>query len=217
MKTIIVLFFLVCLAGCTTLQQPEVAVKQPELLEQTSLPPVTSSFYKSSFRLVIRMLIDEEGKVLRAKFVNGSGNEEWDSAALESIEKWRFSPALYNDKPVKIWVNQIALIKIQEPMFWSISEILCNTFETASLVYDSLRSGKDFAEMAEKYSIAGSKAIKGYLGKVDINLYAGPIRDQIIKLKDNEFTEPIKYGDKYIIFKKHPMLSDLSAVQPYGG
>lgn len=217
MKTLMFLFCLVCLAGCTTFQQTEIGVRQPELLEQTSLPPISGSFYKNNFRLVIRMLIDEEGKVLNAKFVSGSGNEEWDSMALQSIGNWRFSPALMNNHPVKIWVNQIALVRIQEPVFWSISEILCGTYETAWMVYDSLKAGGNFADLAEKFSVAQSKNLKGYLGKVDINLYSAPIREKLTRLKDNEFTEPIQYGDRYIIFKKHPMMSELSILPAYGG
>lgn len=210
MKTLMFFICLICLAGCTTLKQPDVAVLQPELLEQSPLPPISGSFYKNNFRLVIRMLIDEEGKVLKAKFINGSGNEEWDSIALLSIGNWRFSPAKQNNKPVKIWVNQIALIRIQEPVFWALSEILCGTYENAWMVYDSLKAGGSFADLAGKYSVSETKAIKGYLGKVDVNLYSASIREKLLKLKDNEFTEPIKYGDKYIIFKKHPMMSNLS-------
>jgi TonB family protein len=213
MKTLVFLVCLVFLAGCTTFQQHDTAVTQPELLEQTSLPPISGSSFKNNFRLVIRMLIDEEGKVLKAKFIAGSGYEEWDSVALESICNWRFSPARINNNPVKIWVNQIAVIKLQEPMYWSISEILCPTLETANLVYDSLKAGGSFAELAAQYSVAETKAIKGYLGKVDVNLYSAPIREKLLKLRDNQFTEPIKYGDKYIIFKKHPLMSDLSLLQ----
>jgi TonB family protein len=217
MKTMLVFICLIFLAGCATLQQPETAVSQPELLEQTSLPPIEGTIFNNSLRLVIRMLIDEEGNVIKAKFINGSGNEEWDAVALESIAKWRFSPAKLNNKPIKIWVNQIALVKIQEPVFWAVSEILCGSYEEARSVYDSLIEGKDFSEMASRYSVSATKAIKGYLGKVDINMYSQPIREQIMKLKDNEFTKPIKYGSKFIIFKKHPMMSNLSVIPAYGG
>lgn len=212
MKTFLFFVCIVCLIGCSPVQQQNVTVTQPELLEQTALPPITGSMFKSNFRLNIRMLIDEEGQVLKARFIDGSGYQEWDSIALESIAKWRFTPARIDQKPVKIWVNQLAYVRIQEPVYFSISEILCPNLDIATKVFDSLQKGGDFAELAYKYSISQSREIKGYLGKVDINLYMFSIREYITKLKDNEYSRPIKYGEKYIIFKKNPMTADFSFV-----
>lgn len=210
MKTLLTFVCVLFIAGCSTVQPPETMVVQPELLEQTQLPPITGTFFNQNMRLTIRLLIDEEGNVKKAKFIDGSGNEEWDSVALLSIEKWRFTPARMNNKPVKLWVNQIALVKILEPVYLSMSEILCDSLETANFIYQALLRGENFEFLAAKYSKSPTRLLKGYIGKVDVNLYSTTLRAKILRLRDNEFSEPIKYGEKYIIFKRHALLSNVS-------
>jgi parvulin-like peptidyl-prolyl isomerase len=44
--------------------------------------------------------------------------------------------------------------------------------------------------------------MNGILGEVNINLYPENIRKPLGKLNVNGYTEPIKYGDLYAIFKR---------------
>ena len=210
MKSLLIFVCIVCLAGCSAVQQSETpTLIQPELLEQSPLPVINSFAYKQNMRLNIRLLINEDGHVQKARFIDGSGNAEWDSLALISITKWRFSPARLNNRPISLWVNQIALVRIEDPVYISLSAIICETYECATSVYDSLLKGHDFGELARQFSSAPSKAINGYLGRVDINCYSAAIRGEINRLKDDGFTSPLKFGDKYIILKRHALLSTI--------
>jgi TonB family protein len=51
----------------------------------------------------LKLLIDEKGNVAKAKVEQGV-KDMLDNAALEAAKKAKFSPAMLNNKPVKVWV-----------------------------------------------------------------------------------------------------------------
>ena len=53
-----------------------------------------------------------------------------------------------------------------------------------------------------RYSVDPTRKTNGLLGEVDINRYPENIRQKLARLKIDEFTESIKYGDLYVIFKR---------------
>lgn len=56
-------------------------------------------------RVLLRVLVDREGKSKSVEISGSSGSETLDRAAVEAIRLWRFSPAHYGDKPVESWVR----------------------------------------------------------------------------------------------------------------
>lgn len=57
-------------------------------------------------KVAVRVLLDEEGEPLKAIIENSSGsNAGFDETALEAAMKCRFTPALQNGNPVKIWIS----------------------------------------------------------------------------------------------------------------
>ena len=56
-------------------------------------------------RVVLRVLVDEEGKSKSVEVNDSSGSETLDRAAAEVIKRWRFSPARYGNKSVESWVK----------------------------------------------------------------------------------------------------------------
>ncbi|HEX9147402.1 MAG TPA: energy transducer TonB [Candidatus Binatia bacterium] len=56
-------------------------------------------------RVLLRVLVDQEGKSKTVEISGSSGSETLDRAAVEAIRLWRFSPAHYGDKPVESWVR----------------------------------------------------------------------------------------------------------------
>ena len=55
--------------------------------------------------VLLWLLIDEEGRVLRTEVKESSGHAALDDAALRAAPKMRFSPALNMDRKVKVWVQ----------------------------------------------------------------------------------------------------------------
>ena len=56
-------------------------------------------------RVLLRVLVDQEGKSKTVEISGSSGSEALDRAAVDAIRLWRFSPARYGDKPVESWVR----------------------------------------------------------------------------------------------------------------
>lgn len=56
--------------------------------------------------VIVNLLIDKDGSVEIAKILESHPVGVFDSAALDAVHSWRFSPAMYKAKPVKIWAKQ---------------------------------------------------------------------------------------------------------------
>lgn len=56
-------------------------------------------------RVLLRVLVDDQGRSKRVEINNSSGSEALDRAAAEAIKRWRFVPARYGDKAVESWIR----------------------------------------------------------------------------------------------------------------
>ena len=56
-------------------------------------------------RVLLRVLIDDQGKTRSVEINRSSGSDALDQAATEAIKLWRFHPARAGDRPVESWVS----------------------------------------------------------------------------------------------------------------
>jgi TonB family protein len=56
-------------------------------------------------RVLLRVLIDDQGKPKSVEINRSSGHDALDGAAAEAIKRWRFSPARAGETPVESWVS----------------------------------------------------------------------------------------------------------------
>jgi TonB family protein len=56
-------------------------------------------------RVLLHVLIDEQGKSKTVEVTRSSGSAALDRAAADAISRWRFHPARAGEKPVETWVN----------------------------------------------------------------------------------------------------------------
>ena len=56
-------------------------------------------------RVLLRVLIDDQGKAKSVEVSRSSGSDSLDQAATDAIKRWRFHPARAGDQPVESWVN----------------------------------------------------------------------------------------------------------------
>ncbi|QSZ42719.1 TonB family protein [Sulfurimonas aquatica] len=56
--------------------------------------------------VVINLLVGKDGSVELAKVLESQPVGVFDEAALNAVRTWRFSPAMYKAKPVKMWAKQ---------------------------------------------------------------------------------------------------------------
>jgi len=55
-------------------------------------------------KVVVKVLVDIDGKVIDAVIIKSSKNAELDRAALKAARQWIFSPAKQRDRYVRVWV-----------------------------------------------------------------------------------------------------------------
>lgn len=190
------------IAGCSIFKPDEPVLIQPKLIKQYALPPLTQSIYSDYFEFLCEMLIDTKGDVERAKLLTGSGDETWDTLAVQSLLKWKYQPAMLDGYPIKLLVRTKIRVMFSDPVFISLAEIELENSLLADSVYNELLKGKEFYELAGKYSVSPSRNNKGVLGDVNIKLYSKNIASVLFELKPGEFTKPLKYGEHFIIFKR---------------
>ena len=54
-------------------------------------------------KVFVMVLVDKEGNVEQIGEIRGA--EVFHEVVREAVPKWKFNPALQNDKPVKVWVS----------------------------------------------------------------------------------------------------------------
>jgi len=55
--------------------------------------------------VLLRVLVDEQGRSKKIEINRSSGSEALDRAAAEAIKRWRFVPARHGDQPVESWIR----------------------------------------------------------------------------------------------------------------
>lgn len=186
--------------GCSTSREAT-EYTPPALLLQTPLPafPPLHPLLKN---ISVALHIDSTGTVTAVKFLKGSLNPSWDSAAAQQIKMWRFTPALYEGKPITTWYRYQFSLVFTEPRTILLAEILCETKEVADSVYSLLQQSANFSEMAKRFSLADSRYNGGFLGEVNIYSYPKAVWSILEKLQPEEITPPIQRGQYYVIFKR---------------
>ena len=80
--------------------KPRVASRAPLEYPQEALKNGLKGY------VIINLLIAKDGSVELAKVLESKPTGVFDKAALNAVRAWRFSPAMYKAKPVKIWAKQ---------------------------------------------------------------------------------------------------------------
>lgn len=85
-------------AGPVTLSS-ELSVSCPKL--NAPAYPAISRRMGEEGKLVLRVELDENGQIDKAKVINSSGYERLDSAALTAVKSWQCNPSIRNGQPVR--------------------------------------------------------------------------------------------------------------------
>ena len=56
-------------------------------------------------RVLLRVLVDAQGKTKTVEVTLSSGTDALDRAAVDAIQRWHFSPARHRSQPVESWVK----------------------------------------------------------------------------------------------------------------
>lgn len=88
---------------------PEAAQSPPrfdvDYLENPAPPyPHLSRRLGEEGRVLVRVLVDQEGRPRTVALDSSSGHSRLDNAAIQTVRRWRFIPARHDDRPVSEWV-----------------------------------------------------------------------------------------------------------------
>jgi TonB family protein len=181
------------LAGCSATQQAETPSPTLELVSMTPLPPLKSIPLLGGVKMNLLLHVRQDGTVEYAKLLDPTGDEEWDSLAIQSIRQWHFAPPHREGTPSDVWVRQLVVVQIQKPIIMTLAELAVPTRQEADSLYALLEKG------APPESI-----FKQSPKTVDIAIYPARVRDALKKLRENELTQPVRVGDTYRIYKRLP-------------
>ena len=201
MKHLMLFFPLMFIAACSSTQQ-STDITYPALIYQVPLPPFPRPVSIMSLRIPMQIHVTKDGSVDDVEFLSSSGSDEWDAAAKTAIHHWRYSPARTEGQMINIWLHQTAVVTFSEPQYIFLAEILCGSSEQADSVYALLQHGAVFSDLVQQFSIASSRSKKGELGTVNVQTYPDHIKKMLTRLSMDRYTEPVKYGEGYAVFKR---------------
>ena len=69
-------------------------------------------------RVLLRVLVDEQGRSKKVEINSSSGNEALDRAAAEAVKRWHFHPARYDDKAVESWLRIPIEFRLADAKSW---------------------------------------------------------------------------------------------------
>jgi periplasmic protein TonB len=64
--------------------------------------------------VLLRVLVDEDGKPKSVGLNRSSGFESLDHAAVETVRRWRFSPARYRERRIESWVKIPVVFRLMD-------------------------------------------------------------------------------------------------------
>jgi TonB family protein len=181
------------LAGCAVSRQAEVSSPTLELVSMTPLPPVKSIPLLGGVKMNLLLHVRQDGTVEYAKLLETTGDQEWDSLAIQSVRQWRFAPPQREGAPSDVWVRQLVVVQIQKPIMMTIAELEVPTLQEADSVHALLEKGTP-----------PESIFKQPPKTVDITIYPARVRDALKNLRENEFTRPVHVGTAYRIYKRYP-------------
>jgi TonB family protein len=196
-----VLFLTILLAGCSAIPQTETPIKPPELVKSARLPPILSVVPGEGMRFNVKILVLKDGTVGDVKLLESSGDAEWDSLALHSIMKWQFVPARADGRPMDVWVRQPLVVQLRDPIIRVLAGLVSATEHEADSLYSLVEHGMDFDSLLRQaVQVSGERGRA--LGAVDISVYAPPLRDELLRLREGEVSRPLRFGDGFILYKR---------------
>ncbi|MCL5020704.1 MAG: energy transducer TonB [Bacteroidetes bacterium] len=193
----------VLLTGCASFNSLDSKIVPPTLIEKPSLPPPPPALAQRDFYLRMEILVGKDGSVRHVTLLKSSGDEVWDSAAMQRVMEWKYSPALLDDKPIQMRIIQAARVISSVPVMMDLSEIVCAKSSQADSAYALLKAGASFDSTAAIYGSSVPIIRSGHIGEVDIHQFPDDIQAEISALRKGDFTHPLPLGPYLAIFMRH--------------
>ncbi|MFL6193548.1 MAG: energy transducer TonB [Thermoanaerobaculia bacterium] len=121
-------------------------VTRPELLSQGARPVYTETARRARVQgvVILEAVIDEQGDVTNVRVLKGLPMG-LDQSAIDAIKTWKFKPATFEGRPVKVYYVLTVNFHVDGPAYQGPAFL---TFLREHADYAELLSGKRFAEAA---------------------------------------------------------------------
>ncbi|HEY6952720.1 MAG TPA: energy transducer TonB [Bacteroidota bacterium] len=216
MRTLVIVAMLV--AGCSLLPEAQQPDELPRLVTRTPLPVVPPEWSRGQPRLEALFHVSRTGEVMQVRFLTSTGYDAWESDALNEMKQWRFSPARFGADSVAVWIRVPMSLRFLEPRTLLLAQFVCSDQNSADSAYQMLLAGLD-ADVIVRELSAGQATVRVNEGETDIRLFSETVQKELGRLKENQFTRPMKLGNSFVVFKRlsklrgssaHPMNEDVS-------
>lgn len=148
-------------------------------------------------------------KVLKEKGIQKNALESQiraDLMWLQILQQHKDAISPVTDADIKIRKEKI-MKELEKPGFL-VAEILLPPSTDGEAVFKEITAGGDFADVAEKYSIAKSVDNKGYVGWISTGHYPSAVDDILLQMKGGQLSRPIKVQNGTLLIlmldKKEP-------------
>ncbi len=201
----IVIAVIVMCAGCAIISETQNPDTMPQLVYRTTLPLIPVQWAGSQPKLEVLFHVSKAGEVLSVRFVDFRGYEDWESQALEEMKQWRFSPARLGKDSVPVWIRVPINIRFTDVKVFYLAQLVCIDRACADSAYRLLLAGRKFESIVGELPSSGIGTYEKNIGETDLRIYSEVVQQELMKLKVNEFTKPIRFGDSFVIFKRLSM------------
>ncbi len=198
------LLALLFLTGCATSNRGIAPEPKTELILLTPLPPLTSRAMAYGVKLNVMFHVLPDGTAKEVSLLNSSGDPDWDSLAVDSLRLWRFTPLTTEKVPRDRWVRYGVVVQAQEPVIMRLAEMVIPDPQRADSLFALLMEGSDFESLGAKALKGGTEGTWKPPELVNLARYPGHVREKLCSLRIDQFTEPIRIGLNYVIFKRFP-------------
>jgi len=81
-------------------------LRPPELLERSEPDYPSKSLKRASGeRIVLKLLIGDNGRIVRVLVEQGTRFKDLEAAAVSAVLRWKYEPAKENGVPVEAWTK----------------------------------------------------------------------------------------------------------------
>lgn len=202
-RSVVVLFPLLLLAGCSASQKLTVPDPQSELISLTPLPPLTGVANGFGVKLSAVFHVVPDGSVKEVSLLRPGVDPEWDRSALDSLKRWRFVSIADDKNAVDRWVRYAIVVQVQEPMMMRLAEMVVPTRGAADSLFSLLKGGADFEALGLRASAGKAEWSWKPAESVNLARYPDQVRGVVSMLHVGEVTEPVRLGLNYVIFKRY--------------
>lgn len=106
-------------------------ITSPKVIEFSEpIYPVDARLNNMEGKVVLRVTISDEGMVVGTEILQSSGFTILDNAAVESVGKWRFSPAKENGREV--------LSRVRVPVIFTLQDVVFDPIDITTILQQKL-------------------------------------------------------------------------------